>query len=153
MAEGMACVWFFRLLIRSSIKQKNWEKIPWLENNKSWKWGIFRFCGRLRVFAGICKIFAGVFAGHFCRKNNVIVVFVVSAFHCAFRIHLRWRQPTELRGALQVLCIIYLYLPEADILLYRHSRPKKCKMDANRLKQRECAILVKIFVCTKDLAT
>ena len=43
----------------------------------------------LRAFAGICKIFTGVFAGRFCRKNNVKVFFVVLAFHCAFRIHLR----------------------------------------------------------------
>lgn len=43
----------------------------------------------LRAFAGICKIFAGVFVGRFCRKSNVVVVIVVFAFHCAFRIHLR----------------------------------------------------------------
>ena len=42
---------------------------------------------------------------------------------------------------------------KTDILLYQHGRPKKCKMAANRLKPREYAILVKIVVCTKNLAT
>jgi hypothetical protein len=34
-----------------------------------------------------------------------------------------------------------------------HGRPKKCKMAANRLKPQEYVILVKIIVCTKNLAT
>ena len=38
-----------------------------------------------RVF---CNIFAGILAGRFCRKNNVIVVFVVFAFHFGFKIYL-----------------------------------------------------------------
>jgi hypothetical protein len=38
-------------------------------------------------------------------------------------------------------------------MLYQHGRPKKCKMAANRLKKREYVILVKIVVCTKNLAT
>ena len=42
---------------------------------------------------------------------------------------------------------------KTDILLYQHGRPKKCKMAANRLKPREYVILVKIVVCTKNLAT
>ena len=44
-------------------------------------------------------------------------------------------------------------LMSCSTMLYQHGRPKKCKMAANRLKKREYVILVKIVVCTKNLAT
>ena len=46
----------------------------------------------LRAFAGICKIFAGVFVGRFCRKNNVII----SGF-CGICLSLRFQNPFKMK--------------------------------------------------------
>ena len=149
----MACVWIFGFLVSPSIQQKTGK-------NSSPDWKAFshknyHFSGFAGVVA-ICRVFAGFLAGRSCRKNNVIVAFVVFAHHC--------RQPTKLRGALRSKSCFASYIftcqilferfgLKADILLYQHGRPKKCKMAANRLKPREYAILVKMVVCTKNLAT
>ena len=97
----IARVWIFTLLVSTSSRKA--EKIT-----------TFLVLGRLRVFAGVCWIFAGVFAGRSCRKKRLSVAFVVFANYCAFRIHLGFHKAPRCSAEQILICLRHLYFPSTN---------------------------------------
>ena len=63
------------------------------------------FCGRLRVFAAVCGVFAGVLRGNLVAKTS-FSGFVVFANHCAFSIHLDCHKAPRCSAEQILICLM-----------------------------------------------